>query len=654
MPRRHRSRRPRRDRARASARDRPVVVGVDRSAAERLADALPTGTELALTTSGSTAATAARPASWRARAPRGSRRPPRSPSSLARPTTASRSPGRCTSRCTCTPCCTRCGSARRRPIASRRVRRCTRRPRASRAPRRSTRRRPRAIVAGAAMGPAVRARVAERGIRLTEYYGAAELPFVLAGNGWKRRRSPASRSSCARARRATSSGRGRRTSHVGGGGRRDAAARRPRVRDGRRPRGAHPDGIRVLAAAMRRSRPPGRPCPPSRSRRGWPRCPACAVAVVGEPHELLGSASRRSSSSPRTPLEGSSRRRGPALARGGPRRWFVHALPRTTPARSPAACCATRSSPGPRSGPPAPFEAGAEHAVTDRSPVIVAPGAPRSRRPGAVRRHTVDALAAPVLAAAAPRSAIRPGRRRRRARQLHGSRRGCRTGRRAARRPRHRGSGRDGRPPVRVGLDAVMQAASRVRAGDAALVIAGGAESASTAPHRLRPDTGERYTRAPFAPAASPTPTWARPPSTSRASAASPARARTPGRRARTARRGCAGRGVRRRDRARRRHRTRRPAARVDGPRAARALRAGVRRRPHRSPVTALAAAARSPPATRAGSPTAPPPWPSRRRMSPAARPAGARGGRRGRRGDPAPPGLGAAPRPAPRSPAPA
>ncbi|MFF2277467.1 thiolase family protein [Agromyces sp. NPDC058126] len=50
------------------------------------------------------------------------------------------------------------------------------------------------------------------------------------------------------------------------------------------------------------------------------------------------------------------------------------------------------------------------------------------------------------------------------------------------------------------GLDAVMQAASRVRAGDARLLIAGGAESASTAPHRLWPNSGERYTRAPFAP----------------------------------------------------------------------------------------------------------------------------------------------------------
>lgn len=40
-----------------------------------------------------------------------------------------------------------------------------------------------AIVAGAAMSPSLRARAAARGIRLTEYYGAAELSFVLAGRG---------------------------------------------------------------------------------------------------------------------------------------------------------------------------------------------------------------------------------------------------------------------------------------------------------------------------------------------------------------------------------------------------------------------------------------------------------------------------------------
>lgn len=60
------------------------------------------------------------------------------------------------------------------------------------------------------------------------------------------------------------------------------------------------------------------------------------------------------------------------------------------------------------------------------------------------------------------------------------------------------------------GLDAIMQGASRVAAGDAELVLAGGAESASTAPWRMWPPIGDaapqRYTRAPFAPAGFPDP----------------------------------------------------------------------------------------------------------------------------------------------------
>jgi acyl-CoA synthetase (AMP-forming)/AMP-acid ligase II len=39
------------------------------------------------------------------------------------------------------------------------------------------------VVAGAAMSPSLRAEAAARGIRITEYYGAAELSFVLAGHG---------------------------------------------------------------------------------------------------------------------------------------------------------------------------------------------------------------------------------------------------------------------------------------------------------------------------------------------------------------------------------------------------------------------------------------------------------------------------------------
>jgi acetyl-CoA C-acetyltransferase len=121
--------------------------------------------------------------------------------------------------------------------------------------------------------------------------------------------------------------------------------------------------------------------------------------------------------------------------------------------------------------------------------------------------HTVDALAAPVLAAVA--NAVAPA-------GLPvddvvlGNCMG--PGGDVARVAALRAGLGDDVPGVTVdrqcgsGLDAVMQAASRVRAGDASLVLAGGAESASTAPHRRWPDSGERYTRAPFAPTGFPDP----------------------------------------------------------------------------------------------------------------------------------------------------
>ncbi|SNT43072.1 thiolase family protein [Rhodococcoides kyotonense] len=60
------------------------------------------------------------------------------------------------------------------------------------------------------------------------------------------------------------------------------------------------------------------------------------------------------------------------------------------------------------------------------------------------------------------------------------------------------------------GLDAVVQAAMRVRSGDDQLILAGGVESASTAPWRFWPPAPEqdpvRYTRAPFAPEGFPDP----------------------------------------------------------------------------------------------------------------------------------------------------
>ncbi|MGP3932017.1 thiolase family protein [Nonomuraea sp. KM88] len=56
------------------------------------------------------------------------------------------------------------------------------------------------------------------------------------------------------------------------------------------------------------------------------------------------------------------------------------------------------------------------------------------------------------------------------------------------------------------GLAAILLAAQAVRAGDADLVIAGGVESASTAPHRTRRGEAEPYARAPFTPAGHPDP----------------------------------------------------------------------------------------------------------------------------------------------------
>ncbi|GAA4054060.1 thiolase family protein [Agromyces indicus] len=140
---------------------------------------------------------------------------------------------------------------------------------------------------------------------------------------------------------------------------------------------------------------------------------------------------------------------------------------------------------------------------TDRSPVIVAA---RRTAIGTAGRgfaaHTVDALAAPVLAATAAAVApaglpvddvvlgncMGPGGDLARVAAL---RAGLGTTVPGVTVDRQCGSG----------LDAVLQAAARVRAGDAKLVLAGGAESASTAPHRHWPDSGQRYERAPFAPA---------------------------------------------------------------------------------------------------------------------------------------------------------
>ena len=165
-----------------------------------------------------------------------------------------------------------------------------------------------------------------------------------------------------------------------------------------------------------------------------------------------------------------------------------------------------------------------------------------------------------------------------------------------------------------------MQAASRVRAGDAALVIAGGAESASTAPHRLRHDTRERYARAPFAPSGFADPDMG-PAAEHVARVRGITRARQDARGGALALRAAAAQaagvfdpeivpvdGIARDDR---------PRASMDAARLARFA-------PAFAPASASLARDGASAAARmagncAGSRMAPPPWPSRRRMSPAA-----------------------------------
>lgn len=142
--------------------------------------------------------------------------------------------------------------------------------------------------------------------------------------------------------------------------------------------------------------------------------------------------------------------------------------------------------------------------IPDRTPVVVAARrTPIGTAGGGLRAHTVDALAAPVLAALAPHAGgpiddVLLG-------NVFGP--GGNPARVAALRA---GLG-DGVPGLTLdrqcasGLAAIVAAATAVRAGDGEAYLAGGVESPSTAPARTRPD-GVRYTRAPFAPPDRPDP----------------------------------------------------------------------------------------------------------------------------------------------------
>lgn len=139
--------------------------------------------------------------------------------------------------------------------------------------------------------------------------------------------------------------------------------------------------------------------------------------------------------------------------------------------------------------------------VDPRTPVVVAARrTPIGRAGGGLRAHPVDELAAPVLRALLDDSGLSEvddvvlG-------NVFGP--GGNPARVAALRA---GLG-DGVPGVTVdrqcasGLAAIAMAATAIRAGEGEAYLAGGVESASTAPHRAwRTDPPTTYTRAPFAP----------------------------------------------------------------------------------------------------------------------------------------------------------
>ncbi|OLT38745.1 acetyl-CoA acetyltransferase [Saccharomonospora sp. CUA-673] len=143
--------------------------------------------------------------------------------------------------------------------------------------------------------------------------------------------------------------------------------------------------------------------------------------------------------------------------------------------------------------------------MSGREPVVIAARrTPIGTRGGALRDHTVDELAAPVLRAVVEDIGLdRLGRVEDVVLgNVFGP--GGNPARVAALRA---GLGVDV-PGVTVdrqcasGLAAIVSAATQIRAGDADVVLAGGVESASTAPHRAWPtDPPTPYTRAPFAPA---------------------------------------------------------------------------------------------------------------------------------------------------------
>lgn len=309
------------------AHDRPVLVGAGPDAAERLADALPSGTQLALTTSGSTAAAGSAPrvvartsASWLASAAPladlagldgDARVAVTGPLHVSMhlyavlhalwlgATATDRLDGASVVHATPTRLA-RLADAPTMPSA--------------------------AIVAGAALSGALRARVAERGIRLTEYYGAAELSFVLAASDG-----------------ALTPFRGVEVAVRPGAAGDELWARSPYLAlgvagdDGFATVGdlaerAADGGIRVLGRGDAAITTAGATVPAEQVEARLAAVPGVrAAAVIGETHELLG----QRIAAVLELDDGVALEAVVAAARAGlspvelPRRWFVHELPRT-------------------------------------------------------------------------------------------------------------------------------------------------------------------------------------------------------------------------------------------------------------------------------------------------------------------------------------
>jgi len=192
-----------------------------------------------------------------------------------------------------------------------------------------------AIVAGAAMSDPLRARAAARGIRLTEYYGAAELSFVAAGRGGALSPFPGVEVEL----RPSASGRElwARSPYlalgvVGGGMLRRDGDGFATVGDLAEPNGSADNAFRVIGRGDAAITTAGSTVLAEDVEARLVALPGVVAAVaLGEPHELLGervvAVVELDGTTDVAAVVDAARERLPAAEL--PRRWFVQAIPRT-------------------------------------------------------------------------------------------------------------------------------------------------------------------------------------------------------------------------------------------------------------------------------------------------------------------------------------